>query len=132
MQMEHPLEEREVDVLADSCALAVVERGAHRRQTVHSRVLVCDEQTDVHWRTVQVGGQMHQPAHRERDRVIADARFKRTVLSETRDRAHDDSWIYAAKILIPQTVSRQHARAVVFRDDIAMTRKVAHDLRTLV
>src|ERR1700687_4680960 len=70
---------------------------------------------------------MHHAAHRQRDRVVADAMLERTVLPEARNRKHDHALIDLAEILVAESVPGQHSRTVVLRDHIDAARELPHN-----
>ena len=123
------LEERGVDELPESRALAVFERAQNPVGGEEPGAEVGQRHAGL-GRRVLVPGHADDPAHALGDQVIAAARRVRPRAAEPAHRAIDEPRVHRGERLVPEAQPLGHARPVILDEDVRGLREALDDLDT--
>ena len=129
---QHRVDHRQVDVLADTGPLGVLEGGHHPDHAVQPGERVANRQGDVA-RLVGAVEELlagEQPGLGVDDRGIGRPIALRALLAEARDREHDQSGVHCRERLPAEPEARHHARPVVLEDHVGLRCQLQDQLAT--
>ena len=128
VHMEHGIDHRQVDVLADTGPFAVVERVAERGEAVDAATHVGDPQPDELRRAVRAAGHVHNAGERLGDEIVADSVRERTFAAERGDRHHDELGIPRLERGVVEPAFFHHARPEILHHHVHGRDQVVQDV----
>ena len=127
----HAVQQRHVDMLAPPALVALGQGGLDGDGAVEPGEDIGEGDAHFLRRAVWLAGQVHDPAHRLDDEVIARPVGIGAGLAETGDRAIDQAWVEGGQAVIVQPVLGQSTALEILDHHIGIGDKAANGVATV-